>query len=73
MYAADLNGAKALLAAAIRNANAAGVPDTLDGIVDSGLHSGARIQFLERALEVHPELAGIFPGVAKPLAKQAEF
>jgi hypothetical protein len=43
IYAADLNAAKASLAAAIRNANAAGVADPLDGIVDSGLHTGSKI------------------------------
>src|SRR4030095_5268588 len=43
VYAADLNGAKASLSAAIRNANAAGAADPLDGIIDSGLHAGAGI------------------------------
>src|SRR5439155_13280427 len=43
VYAADLNGAKSSLSAAIRNANVAGAPDPLDGIVDSGLHSGSAI------------------------------
>ncbi|HEV8607904.1 MAG TPA: autotransporter-associated beta strand repeat-containing protein, partial [Tepidisphaeraceae bacterium] len=38
VYAADLNAAKASLYGAIRNANAAGAADPLDGIIDSGLH-----------------------------------
>jgi hypothetical protein len=38
-----LSGAKTALSAAIRNANVAGAPDILDGIVDSGLHAGAGI------------------------------
>ncbi|HEV8605229.1 MAG TPA: PEP-CTERM sorting domain-containing protein, partial [Tepidisphaeraceae bacterium] len=43
VYAADLNAAKASLYGAIRNANAAGAADPLDGIIDSGLHAGAGI------------------------------
>ena len=43
VYAADLNGAKAALSAAIRNANAAGAANNLDGIIDSGLHAGSGI------------------------------
>jgi autotransporter-associated beta strand protein len=43
VYAADLNGAKASLSAAIRNANGPGAADHFDGIIDSGLHSGAGI------------------------------
>jgi autotransporter-associated beta strand protein len=43
VYAADLSGAKAALSAAIRNANVAGAANPLDGIVDTGLHSGSGI------------------------------
>src|SRR6185295_10040911 len=38
-----LSGAKSALSAAFRNANAAGAADPLDGIIDSGLHSGSAI------------------------------
>jgi hypothetical protein len=43
VYAANLAAAKAALYNAIVNANAAGAVDPLDGITDSGLHSGAKI------------------------------
>jgi fibronectin-binding autotransporter adhesin len=43
VYATDLNAAKASLYGAIRNANAAGAADPLDGIIDSGLHAGSGI------------------------------
>src|SRR6185436_7542862 len=43
IYAADLSAAKNALYAAIVNANKAGATDTLDGIVDSTLHAGAKI------------------------------
>jgi len=43
VYASDLSGAKASLSSAIRNANAAGAANPLDGIVDSGLHASSKI------------------------------
>jgi hypothetical protein len=43
VYAANLAAAKAALYNALVNANAAGAVDPLDGITDSGLHSGAKI------------------------------
>jgi hypothetical protein len=43
VYSADLGAAKASLSAAIRNANAAGMPDASDGIIDSHLHASSGI------------------------------
>jgi len=43
VYAADLSSAKVSLYNAIANANKAGAADAFDGIVDSGLHAGAKI------------------------------
>jgi hypothetical protein len=43
VYAADLSSAKVSLYNAIANANQAGAADAFDGIVDAGLHAGAKI------------------------------
>jgi hypothetical protein len=43
VYSTDLISAKAQLAAAIRNANAAGSLNATDGIIDSGLHPSSAI------------------------------
>jgi hypothetical protein len=52
VYAASLAAAKTALYNAIANANVAGAVDPLDGIVDSGLHSGAKVGLAQQGSSI---------------------
>ena len=53
VYAANLATAKSALYNAICNANAAGAPNPLDGITDSGLHSNSKIGLAQQTDHIY--------------------
>jgi formylglycine-generating enzyme required for sulfatase activity len=60
VYAANLDATKTALIAAIRNANAPGALNPLDGIIDSGLHPGSAIGIIKEVgrLLIRPTAIG---------------